>query len=198
MEQLIPQDKTNAPKILESQIRECFGRVVYSHKTHEKCADQCLTKLSRIKIAQIVLSAVTTGGLIATIFGSPTVSRISAILSAIFSTALLALNTYTKDNDPGQSSQKHKETADKLWAVRESYLSLLTDIRSGEVSLSQVRDKRDELQITLASVYSTAPRTSGKGYSEASKGLKEREELTFSDEEIDKFLPLPLRSKASG
>ncbi|MEH0992030.1 hypothetical protein V7J87_28835, partial [Klebsiella pneumoniae] len=25
--------------ILEGQIRECYGRVVYSHKTHEKCAD---------------------------------------------------------------------------------------------------------------------------------------------------------------
>jgi hypothetical protein len=26
-------------KVLESQIRECFGRVVFSHKTHEKCSD---------------------------------------------------------------------------------------------------------------------------------------------------------------
>ena len=26
-------------RILEGQLRECYGRVVYSHKTHEKCAD---------------------------------------------------------------------------------------------------------------------------------------------------------------
>ena len=25
--------------LLESQIREIYGRVVYTHKTHEKCAD---------------------------------------------------------------------------------------------------------------------------------------------------------------
>lgn len=25
--------------ILEGQLRECYGRGVYTHKTHEKCAD---------------------------------------------------------------------------------------------------------------------------------------------------------------
>jgi hypothetical protein len=30
---------------LEAQIRECFGRVVYSTKTHEKCADNSMEKL---------------------------------------------------------------------------------------------------------------------------------------------------------
>jgi hypothetical protein len=48
---------------LEAQLRECFGRVAYSHKAHEKCADSCHVKLSRLKIAQIALSAVRTGGL---------------------------------------------------------------------------------------------------------------------------------------
>ena len=33
-------DSPNARAVLEGQLRECFGRVVYSHKTHEKCADR--------------------------------------------------------------------------------------------------------------------------------------------------------------
>ena len=45
--------------ILEGQLRECFGRVVYSHKTHEKCADMLLSRLARIKLWQIILSAIT-------------------------------------------------------------------------------------------------------------------------------------------
>ena len=33
--------------ILEGQLRECYGRTVYSHKTHEKCADILLARLAR-------------------------------------------------------------------------------------------------------------------------------------------------------
>ena len=58
-------DTPDSRAILEGQLRECFGRVVYAHKTHEKAADILLTRLSRIKFSQIVLSALTTGGFIA-------------------------------------------------------------------------------------------------------------------------------------
>src|SRR5436853_636557 len=42
---------------LEDQIRECFGRVVYTHKTHEKMAEDCATALRNYKWAQIFVSA---------------------------------------------------------------------------------------------------------------------------------------------
>lgn len=48
---------------------------------------------------------------------------------------------------------------------------------------------RDELQKKLASVHKGCPRTNVKAYSQAQKALKENEESTFSDEEIDKLLP---------
>lgn len=38
-------DSVESRKILEGQLRESFGRVVYSHKTHEKCADILLERL---------------------------------------------------------------------------------------------------------------------------------------------------------
>ena len=178
---------------LQAQIRECFGRVVYSTKTHEKCADQCMKKLGYVKFLQIALAALTTGGLITAVFGTKDVSQISIIISTIFSTILLALNTYTKDSDPGQQSEKHKKTASELWNIRESYLSVLADLHDGNIDIEAARKKRDELQASLATIYATAPRTSSKAYSHASKGLKEKEELTFSDTEIDAFLPEILR-----
>lgn len=178
---------------LEAQVRECFGRVVYSHKSHEKAADQCLARLKRIKLTQILLSAITTGGLIIAVFGEPSTSRVAAIVSAFLSTALLALNTYTKDVDPGTTAERHKETAAKLWSIRESYLSLITDLHSGSLPAVDVRSRRDALQDALAAAYLAAPRTTPGSYSEASTALKTREELTFSDAEIDKFLPAPLR-----
>jgi len=177
---------------LEAQIRECYGRVVYSHKAHEKCADLSLSKLSRIKLAQIGLSALTTGGLIVVVLGDAAVSKTSAVITASLSTILLALNAYMKDVDPGALSQRHKETAHQLWGIRESYLSLLTDMHAGALSADRVRARRDELQKELVEAYAAAPRTTSKGYREASKALKLKEDLTFADSEIDKFLPAPL------
>lgn len=179
---------------LESQLRECFGRVVYSHKTHEKCADRLQARLSLIKIAQIILSALTTGGLLTVIFGDPYVSKAAALVSALLSTVLLGLNAYTKDFDPGQVAQGHKSIADRLWVVRERYLSLLTDIRAGLIQDNEVRHIRDELQSETASIYEGAPRTFEAGYLDAQKALKVKEDLTFSDEEIDQFLPDALKS----
>ncbi|WP_415752724.1 hypothetical protein [Salmonella enterica] len=40
-----------------------------------------------------------------------------------------------------------------------------------------------------------APSTNYKAYSMAQKALKELEDMTFSDEEIDKFLPTELKRK---
>lgn len=182
---------------LESQIRECFGRVVYSTKTHEKCADLCMGRLQWIKIAQIVLSAITTGGLLTAIFGDPKVAHGATVVSTLFSTVLLVLTAYMKDVDPGQQAEKHKKTASELWDIRESYLSILSDLHDGHLDIATSREKRDELQARLATIYATAPRTNSKAYGIASDGLKAQEEMTFSDEEIDKFLPATLRRAAS-
>jgi hypothetical protein len=190
-----PTDDTGLSE-LEAQIRECFGRVVYSTKTHEKCADNCMGRLRRIKIIQIALSALTTGGLVTVLLGSANVSQAAAVTATLLSTALLVVNAYTKDVDPGRQAETHKKTATELWNVRESYLSMLTDLHVEHVNLVSMRKQRDELQAALVAIYASAPRTTGKAYGQASKGLKQSEELTFSDEEIDKFLPAKLR-KAS-
>lgn len=191
MEQATPAEI--GKNALEAQMRECFGRVVYSTKTHEKCADLCMGRLQWVKIVQIVLSAITTGGLITALLGDPKVVQIATVVSTLFSTVLLVLTAYMKDVDPGQQAEKHKKTASELWDIRESYLSMLTDLHDGNLDIAATREKRDELQTRLASIYSTAPRTNAKAYGIASDGLKSQEELTFSDEEIDKFLPATLR-----
>jgi len=177
-------------KALEAQLRECFGRVAYSHKTHEKCADIFHSRLGILKLIQILLAAVTTGGLIVTLFGE---GNLSTVLAAISATLLLAINTYTKEHDLGELSAKYSNTAGDLWDIRESYLSLLTDLRCADCDLNMIRNKRDELQGTLKNVYQAAPRTISKGYKFAQSALKVDEELTFSDEEIDNMLPGFLR-----
>jgi len=46
-------------KLLESQIREIYGRVVYTHKTHEKSADILKRRNNYFKHLEIILSAIT-------------------------------------------------------------------------------------------------------------------------------------------
>ena len=183
-------DSPNSRAVLEGQLRECFGRVVYSHKTHEKCADILLSRLSQIKLWQIILSAVTTGGFIAGVLGA---GHVGAIIGIVISTTLLVLNAYTKSYDLGELAQKHRQAGVDLWLVRERYLSLIADLRMVEKPIETLQVERDELLGQLHSVYSGAPSTTYQAYRKAQEALKRLEEMTFSDEEIDAFLPKELR-----
>lgn len=183
-------EQDRAMVILEGQLRECFGRVVYSHKTHEKCADILMTRLSRIKLLQIILSAITTGGFIAAIFGA---GKIGALIGVTISTALLVLNSYTKNYDMGELSQKHRQAGADLWIMREKYLSLITDARIGKKTIDVIAEERDRLLYELHAVYSGAPSTNNRAYKKAQEALKQLEDMTFSDKEIDAFLPRELR-----
>ena len=176
--------------IFEAQIRETYGRICWSHKTQEKCADILDSRLKILKIFQIILSAIITTGILISVFGNnETIGIISAILSAL----LFGINTYTKDYDLGELSQKHSSAALNLWDIRESYLSFLTDLKTDTISLVEAKEIREKLQSRLKSIYNGSPRTINKAYNEATKALNKNEELTFSDKEIDNLLPVELR-----
>lgn len=173
---------------LEDQIRECYGRVVYTHKTHERMADRCADTLRVYKLSQIVLSALTTAGAVGVMVRDETWIEIA---TAVVSFATLFVAAYLKDVDPGAIAQKHRDAAAKLWNIRECYLSLLTDLP--RLPHEAAIERRDELQAMLAAVYAGSPQTNGKAYQEAQDRLKNMEDLTFTDAEIDCFLPLSLK-----
>jgi hypothetical protein len=175
---------------LEGQVRECFARVVYSHKTHEKQGDICAAVLTRFKIAQIILAAITTSGTLAILFTDDFALK---LVTASVSLLTLIVSGYMKGFDPGAAAQKHRDTAADLWTIRESYLSLLTDIVSGAVTDDVARERRDNLQTALAAIYKSAPGTTPKAYGIAQRGLQKLEDHTFNPGEIDRFLPSALK-----
>ena len=183
-------DAIDSRTIIEGQLRECFGRVVYSHKTHEKCADILLNRLSTVKLWQIILSAITTAGFIGAVFGA---GKIGALFGVLVSTVLLTLNAYTKNYDLGELAQKHRQAGADLWLIREKYLSLITDLKIGETPVKSLQKERDDLLEELHAVYSGAPSTTYEAYRKAQDALKKLEDMTFSDEEIDTFLPRELK-----
>lgn len=178
-------------KILESQIREIYGRVVYTHKTHEKCADLLKEKSDCLKFIEITLSALTTTTILVVLFGDGIIFQ---FVAALFSTALLGLTLYSKDFNLLAIAEKHKQAALDILEIREKLLSLLVDIRIDNKEIEQLQQKRDELNEQLVNTYRGAPKTINKAYQIASKALQQNEEFTFSDAEIDKFLPESLRN----
>ncbi|MCD1621099.1 SLATT domain-containing protein [Salipiger manganoxidans] len=172
----------------EDQIRECYGRVVYTHKTHERMADRCASGLRFFKWAQITLSALTSAGAVAVVVQERDSIEIA---TAALSFLTLFVAAYLKNFDPGATAQKHRDAAAKLWNIRECYLSLLTDLP--KLPHNEAVERRDELQSMLAAIYVGSPQTDGKAYMEAQDRLKNMEDMTFSDEEIDCFLPLSLK-----
>jgi hypothetical protein len=159
-------------------------------------AEGCATRLTRTKIAQIVLSALTTGGAVGVLFDRSSVFYPYA--TAVLAISLLILNSYVKDLDPGQAAQKHREAGSDIWNIREAYLSLLTDIRDNTIPILELRKRRDDLQAQLHKIYRIAPNTNNKAYWKAQDALKKKEDLTFSDVEIDAFLPGPLKRTTKG
>ena len=191
MEQHSQTDDTpQSRSILEGQLREQYGRVVYSHKTHEKCADILLLRHDRIRLAQIVLSALTTAGFVGVALGA---GPEAAMAGALLSSALLILNSYTKKYDLGELAQKHRQAGSDLWLIREHYLSLLVDVRMREKPLEALQQQRDNLIQQLYEVYRGAPSTNYQAYKKAQEALQRLEDMTFSDAEIDKFLPNELK-----
>lgn len=177
--------------VLESQIRECFGRSAYAHKTHEQMAELASDSLWRTKWLQIILSALTTGGAIGTLFDKSGVWF--AYATAALSIITLIVNSYAKDVNPGALAQKHREAASDIWNVREAYLSLLTDTRDPACGLDTLRKRRDDLQAQLHKIYRASPNTNSKAYGRAQDRLQNKEDLTFSEREIDLLLPGSLR-----
>ena len=164
---------------------------MYSHKTHEKRTDILLSRLARIKLWQIVLSAATAGGCTSILFGT---DRVGALASVVVSTVLLCLNTYTKNHDLGELSEKHRSIAADLWVIRERYISLIADLRMQTEPIEALIRRRDDLLDALQVVYSRAPSTNDQAYKRAQEALKRSEDMTFADDrEVDAFLPVELK-----
>ncbi len=178
---------------LLAQVREAFGRVVYSHKTHEKQADICFTKHRWQQGVLIALTAIGSGTFLAAVVGLLGKAALTTLVTSSIALLVSWMSLGAKTFKFEEEADAHRGVASRLWDVRESYISLIADLMSGEVSDADARLRRDELQEAAREVYSAAPRTSRKAFDRAKDGLKDNEEMTFTSREIDLFLPEALR-----
>ena len=181
-------DVGDSQAALVATLREAFGRVVYSHKTHEKAREIEAKRVVEVKWANIILTTLTSASLLGTVI---TNARASLYVSSALAAVTLAFVVFQLSFDPQGGAERHRVAANQLWYVREQYINLLTDLRDG-MSSQEGRQRRDALGERLKDVYEHAPGTSSRAYRAAQRALKIKEEMTFSDAEIDQFLPKEL------
>lgn len=173
---------------LLTQIKNSYGKVVYSYTTHWKQQNIYLKHSKYLKMAEIVLNSISTTGLVSFLISK---QCWAALIGTFFSAVSLVLTLYTKDTRYGELIAAHRVSADDLWLLREKYISLMTDFESLETS--EIAKKRDDLERSASKIYKAATPVTPAAYKEAQKALKEEEEQYFSEAELDQMLPPHLR-----
>ena len=81
--------------------------------------------------------------------------------------------------------------------IRNKLVALLADIRLQNGNADVLSDTHKALMNELHVVYDEAPATTDSAVKKASEALIDKQDYTFSDEEIDRFLPAQLRKEVT-
>jgi len=178
--------KINNIEVLESQLRQVFASVVWTHKIQEKQADRYLRKYKLLEFIKVTLSAITSSGIFAAIFVD---NKWLKIITAIISGASLFITTYYKSYDLKSLQKQHKKSAIELLELREDLVSVLCDIKIDKYNEDELTKKRDELLKRKIKIAKCTLDPDEEAVKEASDNLKKRQDNTYSDDEIDSYLP---------
>ncbi len=171
--------------------RELYGRAVYSHKTHEKEREVWSDKACLMSKINIWLTALTTLFAIISVAVQP---AIVLVLTALFGSATTAFVLWQSSFDPVGKENRHRTAAKELLWIREQLLLLIERCHMAGEQVNHLQGALESITRELTGLYKFAPDTSPQAYALADAALK-KGEFTFSDEEIDAFLPVRLRKK---
>jgi hypothetical protein len=179
-----------------SVVRQSYANTVFTHKIQEIAAEFQENKVACIKIWNIVVVSIVLLLLIIQVT-FPQVLIFSFIGSGITIAEVIFLIFQLTYNFE-QKALLHKNSALKYMSLRDSYRLLITDIMNNSLEEIDIIKCRDSIQKQYQIICDLAPSTGQKEFSEAQKRLNKRgiisgEEFTWSDDEIDHFLPESLR-----
>lgn len=177
--------------VIEAEIEQLMGKVAWTHKIQEKQADIYRENGDNAEIWKIVLSAVTSSGILAVAFGVDSIWF--KIITAIIALLSTGVNLYLKKYDFVTLEREHKACAVEWLGLREDYIALIAEIRADIISDEELITRRNELLEKYKEIVKKSPNTTGKAYLKASEALKINLDDLISEEEINKFLPAELR-----
>lgn len=171
-------DKTR--KKLLRQISDAAGNVLYTYDAHWNMVNRLKKQQTVIKIIQICLTAVSTGGFLTSIIaGIPWLSWVGGFTSA----TALGLNLYSLNFNLPSDIINHTDAANDLWDVREAYKSLLCDFE--ELSNEEIRAKREQITLKVSQINKKYPSTDNEAFAKAQENIKN---YMFDEEESARAL----------
>lgn len=179
-----------------SVVRQSFASTVFTHKVQEVAAENQEKNVLIIKIVNIVLVSIVLLLLVIQA-ANPDILFFSYIGAGITVAEVIFLVIQLSFSFE-QKVIMHKNSALKYMGLRDAYRALIADIMNDSISAAEIVARRDLLQREYQIISDLAPQTRSKEYTEAQTRLNKRgavsgEEFTWSDEEIDWFLPENLR-----
>lgn len=198
--QLVATFKITMDLINLSIIRQTFANTVFTHKVQEVAAENKSKKSYAIKIINIFLVFLV---LVLLVLQALYMSNvIFSYLGMGLTIIEILFLIYQTNFDYEHQVLLHKNSALKFMGLRDNYKNLIADMMSKNISKTNIKLRRDLLQREYQTICEFSPQTGVKEYKEAQKrlnkkGIVEGENFTWSDEEIDRFLPEKLRLKKS-
>jgi hypothetical protein len=175
--------------------REMYGRVVWTHKVHEierELLTKKLTILNWYTIGAVFSTVV--WAIIGSVF-TPYVSAsrqqlITAVLTAGSACLVIAQTMF----NPADKEAQQRAAAKEVLCLREDLLLLIMNCQSSTADVPELKKSLENITRELTRAYRFMPNTSSEANAITGKRLG-RGEMTFSDEEIDSFLPTEMRKK---
>ncbi len=176
-----------------SIIRQQFAQCVFNHKIHEKASDRLDALQHKIKWINIILLAFVVVFLVLQIkypdnflFGS------ISIAVTIFEILFLYIQ---KEFSIEDRTKEHKKIALQYLGLRDKYKNFVVDVMNN-LENEKVISKRDLLQEQYQIISSLSQQTKDEDYTKTQINLLGKtntdEEFTWSDAEINRFLPKDL------
>lgn len=175
---------------LEALVRQMIPSVVWSHKIQCKQADIYKNRYNTLNVVNIIVSSLTTAGIFSILFADEYWIK---IIAAVFSFIVTSISAFLKTFDLTTLEKEHMNTANNLWDIRERLVILLIETGVGEKDYNDLMNTYETIQQDLKNIYSNAPTTMDRAVALAKKALKNDGDYTYTDEEIDSFLPLICR-----
>lgn len=175
---------------LESSVRDTLGSVVWSHKIQEKQTDIYAKHFKVMETAKILSASLTSVGIVSLIFTDQFWIK---IISALISFISVFISAFFKSFDLQTMVGQHKAAANNLLAVRDDLKLLLLQIKLQKSNPDSLYDRYEEIVHQLDKVYADAPNTTDKAVDLARVAFNITKDNTFTDGEIDGFLPVGLR-----
>jgi hypothetical protein len=191
-------------KNLLATVRFYFAQSVFMTNCHYKAYNRLAKRMNRNRYIVIGISV---GTLVAIILqtvglkiGSESLLAILSYCGLILTGSSLIFTMFDRE-DISDLKNHHRNIAEEFKELRDRYMGLIEDIMNESEDTDHLRKRRDEYQKAYSFLGKYAPPTTYEDYLETQKSLglsgQKDQEFTWSDKEIDLFLPYALRLENS-